>query len=170
GRTAQRLLQERAAAGQHIERSALRALRQLARAGATTSQRLRGMGGVPASGSCSRPRVRGGGGQREKSRGAGTIQLSTDDRKVSTGLQKAFVAMAESDPSAVVRLYLASAIQRVPRDTAWELIGALASRGEDVEDRNLPSMIWYGLAPQMSGHLEQAFALARNTRLPRLAD
>jgi putative membrane-bound dehydrogenase-like protein len=170
GRTAQRLLQERAAAGQHIERSALRALRQLARAGATTSQRLRGMWALHAIGEFSERDAWDALGDADEYVRAWTIQLSTDDRKVSTGLQKAFVAMAESDPSAVVRLYLASAIQRVPRDTAWELIEALASRGEDVEDRNLPSMIWYGLAPQMSGHLEQAFALARNTRLPRLAD
>jgi putative heme-binding domain-containing protein len=170
GRTAQRLLQERAAVGQRIDRSAVRSLRQLARTGKTTAQRLRGMWTLHTIGEFSEGDAREALGDADEYLRAWTIQLSTDDRKVSAGMQKAFISMAKSDPSAVVRLYLASAIQRLPRDTAWELIEALASRGEDVDDRNLPSMIWYGLAPEMSGHLEQAFALARNTRLPRLAD
>ena len=169
-RTAQRLLQERAAGGRKIDRSALRALRQLAREGTTTAQRLRGMWALHAIGEFTERDSRATLVDPDEYVRAWTIQLCTDDGEMANGLQKSFVAMARSDPSAVVRLYLASAIQRVPGDTAWQLIEALSSRGEDVEDRNLPSMIWYGLAPQISGHLEQAFRLARNTRLPRLAD
>src|SRR5204863_180932 len=49
-----------------------------------------------------------------------------------------------------VRLYLASAIQRVPQETAWELIDALAAHGEDRDDRNLPFLLWDGLAQRMT--------------------
>ena len=169
-RTAQRVLQERAAAGQRIERSALRTLRQLAQNGTTTAQRLRGMWTLHVIGEFSDRDIRTALMDPDEYVRAWAIQLSTDDRKSPPAILKSLAAMAKSDPSAVVRLYLASAIQRVPGDTAWELIEALSSRGEDVEDRNLPSMIWYGLAPRMSGHLEKAFVLAHNTRLPRLAD
>jgi len=80
-----------------------------------------------------------------------TIQLLADDGRISPELTTGFIRLARSDPSAVVRLYLASAVQRVPDSTAWQLIEALAQHGEDREDRNLPYLLWQGMAPLMSG-------------------
>ena len=55
-----------------------------------------------------------------------TVQLLTDDaRSRPLCLRSSFVS-PRHDPSPVVRLYLASAIQRVPEEAAWELIDALA--------------------------------------------
>ena len=77
---------------------------------------------------------------------AWTIQLLTDDRQVGEPLQSQFVELAHDDPSAVVRLYLASAMGRVEAETAWQIAEALSQHAEDAGDRNLPSMIWYGVA------------------------
>jgi putative heme-binding domain-containing protein len=69
-----------------------------------------------------------------------------------------------------VRLYLASTIQRLPPEGAWQIIEALSQHGEDRDDRNIPYLIWQGLAPLMKKDPERAFRLAETTLLPQLAD
>src|SRR5207244_10861997 len=51
------------------------------------------------------------------------------------------------DKSPVVRLYLASAMQRLPVEDRWEVIQALGSQAEDANDHNLPFMVWYAAEP-----------------------
>ncbi|HYV29175.1 MAG TPA: hypothetical protein VFA77_16700, partial [Candidatus Eisenbacteria bacterium] len=98
------------------------------------------------------------------------IQLATDDREVSAELLNEFSRLAKTDASSVVRLYLASAIPRVTEASAWELIDALARHGEDRDDRNLPLLLWYGLAHWMPNNLDRAFAVAEHTQIPQLED
>jgi DNA-binding GntR family transcriptional regulator len=50
------------------------------------------------------------------------------------------------------------------------LTEALARHEEDRDDRNLAQMIWFGLAPRMPTDIPRAFAIARDTGLPQLAD
>ena len=98
------------------------------------------------------------------------VQLATDQQKASAEELTIFVDLAKSDPSPVVRRYLASAIQRVPEATAWALVEALAQHGEDRNDRNIPLLLWDGLAVRMPTQLDRAFAVAATTELPQLAD
>lgn len=58
-----------------------------------------------------------------------------------------FTRLAREDSSALVRLALASALQRLPVTLRPSLAGELVKRAEDAEDHNLPLMIWYGLIP-----------------------
>jgi putative membrane-bound dehydrogenase-like protein len=55
--------------------------------------------------------------------------------------------MAARDTSGLVRLYLASALQRMPADRRGAVAQALAGRTEDSGDRTLGLMIWYGIEP-----------------------
>jgi len=57
------------------------------------------------------------------------------------------IAMAGSDPSGLVRLALASTLQRLPLSLRPELAEALVARSEDAGDHNLPLLVWYGLIP-----------------------
>lgn len=98
------------------------------------------------------------------------IQLATDQRHASAEQLAEFIRLAKADPSPVVRRYLASALQRVPEETAWALAAALSQHGEDRDDRNIPLLIWDGLAPRMAGHPDRAFGIAETTLLPQLAD
>lgn len=98
------------------------------------------------------------------------IQLATDQRRASAEQLSEFVRFAKADPSPVVRRYLASALQRVPEETAWALAEALSQHGEDRADRNIPLLLWDGLAPRMALHPDRAFTLADRTPLPQLAD
>ncbi len=59
----------------------------------------------------------------------------------------ALITVARTDRSGLVRLALASALQRLPVGQRAGLAGALMSRPEDAADHNLPLMIWYGLIP-----------------------
>ncbi len=79
-------------------------------------------------------------------------------------------AMAADDPSPAVRLALASALPALGEAEAWELGAALAGHAADAEDRFLPKMLWFGLAPHADARPGDAFALAAATPLPTLAD
>ena len=72
--------------------------------------------------------------------GPGTVK---QDRNVVAAL----TGLAVRDPSALVRLVLASTLQRLPVFERPALASALLAHGEDANDHNLPLMIWYGLAP-----------------------
>ncbi len=104
------------------------------------------------------------------------IQLCTDNKEEPTDQRQQFIRLAKTDPSPVVRRYLASAIQRLPERTAWELIDELAQHAEDGDDRNLPSLLWQGLAQRMAAtrsgsiSLDRAFDVAANTQITQLAE
>ena len=101
---------------------------------------------------------------------AWTIQLLTDEEKVSSRMRNRFIKMAKADTSAVVRLYLASAVQRISQYTAWRVCDALARHEEDKEDIYLPKMIWYGLAELMREDPDRAFRLVDKSRMHVLSD
>lgn len=98
------------------------------------------------------------------------IRFATDRRQASDQQLAELVRLAKTDPSPVVRRYLASAIQRVPTAAAWSLIEALSQHGEDRDDRNLPLLVWHGLAPLMAQTPDKAFYFATRTALPQLKD
>jgi putative membrane-bound dehydrogenase-like protein len=76
------------------------------------------------------------------------------------------VEMARADQSGLVRLVLASTLQRLPTASRPALAAALLSHDEDANDHNLPKLIWYGLAPLIDSHPEWLVPLAANGKLP----
>lgn len=83
---------------------------------------------------------------------------------------KKFAALAKEDPSPIVRLYLAAAMQRLPLDRRLAIAAGLASHAEDANDANLPLMIWYGIEPVVPDMSEMALQLAANSRIPQLRE
>jgi putative membrane-bound dehydrogenase-like protein len=167
-RTARRLLQERALTGKATAATRT-ALLKLARLAVDPRHRLNALWSLHAVNGLDDITTRYFLTDTDEHIRAWTIQLLADNRSVSPALRKRLVALAKEDPSPVVRLYLASAIQRVPKETAWQLVAALANRPEDVTDRNLPGMIWFGLAPLMADDINRAFTLAADSRIPALS-
>jgi hypothetical protein len=74
--------------------------------------------------------------------------------------------LAASDPSSIVRLYLASALQRLPIDDRWDILTALVQHAEDASDHNLPLMYWYAAEPAVGQHPTQAITLLKKCRIP----
>jgi putative membrane-bound dehydrogenase-like protein len=79
-----------------------------------------------------------------------------------------FAAMAKQDSSALVRLYLSSALQRVVPEKRWDVVAALVARAEDAGDHNLPLMVWYAAEPLAEIDMPRALTLAADAKLPRL--
>lgn len=99
---------------------------------------------------------------------AWTIQLLCEDKQVSPEVLKEFVRLAREDQSPVVRLYLASAMQRLPVEDRWDVVEALSQHAEDANDHNLPLMVWYAAEPLPTKDAERALKLAENAKLPNL--
>ena len=74
--------------------------------------------------------------------------------------------MAKADSSALVRLALATVLQRLPPAERVDLARALVSRGEDASDHNLPLMVWYGLIPLGEKDLHALARIATGCELP----
>ncbi len=79
---------------------------------------------------------------------------------VSPALAEQLGKMAASDPSPVVRLYLASLAQRLPFEHRWPILKGLVSRGEDAEDPHLPRMVWFALEPMVPKNSQKALQMA----------
>ena len=65
-----------------------------------------------------------------------------------------------------MRLYIASALQRIPHSQRWQLADALVQHGEDATDHNLPLMIWYGVEPLVPVDASRAMRLAGRSKIP----
>ncbi len=96
------------------------------------------------------------------------VYLLVEGREPSSGVLRRFAKLARQDDSALVRLYLASALQRVPAGKRWDVLEGLMARVEDAGDHNLPLMVWYAAEPMAELDMERALALALDSRLPRM--
>jgi putative membrane-bound dehydrogenase-like protein len=77
------------------------------------------------------------------------------------------VRLARDDSSGLVRLALASVLQRLPIAERIPLAAALVARGEDDADHNLPLLIWYGLIPAGDTNPGGLVKVAANCHLPQ---
>jgi putative membrane-bound dehydrogenase-like protein len=92
---------------------------------------------------------------------AWTIQLLLDSPNQQTAtMLKRLTNMARNDKAQVVRLYLASALQRIPLEQRWPILEGLTSHAEDAADHNLPLMYWYAMEPLAKEDMRRALALA----------
>ncbi len=73
---------------------------------------------------------------------------------------------ARQDPSGLVRLHIASALQRLPLESRWPIATALAKHEEDANDRQQPLMIWYGIEPAVAADPLKGVELIKEAKLP----
>jgi putative membrane-bound dehydrogenase-like protein len=97
---------------------------------------------------------------------AWVVCLDVDDKTPDAATLTKFADLAKTDPSPVVRLALASALQRIPIADRWPIAEALAAHAEDATDQNLPLMIWYGIEPMVQADPSRALNLAASAKIP----
>src|SRR5690606_20352265 len=97
---------------------------------------------------------------------AWAARLLAEDSELSADEQVALRRLADEDNSPLVRLHLASLLQRVPAVQRWDIARALASRDDDVDDANLPLMLWYAIEPLVLEDTERFIDLALTARSP----
>lgn len=88
--------------------------------------------------------------------------------EIDSDIKNRFITLAKNDSSGLVRLALASALQRFPIADRQSLAMALSTRSEDANDHNLPLMVWYGLMPIAESDLLGLAQVAGATRWPLL--
>ena len=101
---------------------------------------------------------------------AWAVQLATEAPQRPRNASDGLVNLAERDPSPAVRLALAAALPTLPSDTRWVVAANLASHSEDADDRFLPNMIWFGIADLAANDVPRAMELAASTPLKMIAD
>jgi len=168
-RTARRLLQERAAT-RPIDAGAVAALRELLARAPETSQRLRALFTLQVIGALAPADLAALLQESNDLFRFWAIQFATERKQQSLLSGQVLARLATTDPSPTVRLALASALPELAEADRWGVIHQLASHREDANDRFLPKMIWFGLAPLMAANPGQALDIADSTSLPSLAD
>ena len=166
-RHARRVLQERAADGQDMT-AAHAALRKLFEDRPESSRKLRAMWALYVTGGVDERLLREWLGHRDEYVRSWAIRFWSESASIPVDARRSFRHLAASGDSPHNRLQLASAAQRLPISERWELVSALAQRSEDLEDPNLPLMIWYALEPLVPTDPARAFSLAVDSAHPLL--
>ena len=101
----------------------------------------------------------------------GPTSISADDSTRVANACDAVAAdlrgLATHDPSGLVRLALASTLQRLPVDRRADLAAALMTRAEDADDHNLPLLVWYGMIPAVEADPRRMADIAVASRWPK---
>ncbi|MBX7168573.1 MAG: DUF1080 domain-containing protein [Pirellulales bacterium] len=164
-RHARRLLAERGG-----QEEVWRALDKIAFEHADPTRRVRGIWALQASGGLTLDRIERALGDESPYVRGWAIQLAHDGHEMGPEFMPRLLGLAEKDPSPVVRLYLASAAQKVPLEERVALLRALLAHGEDAGDHNLPLMYWYALEPLAAANPAAALELASATTIPPLLE
>ncbi|MDE2682417.1 MAG: hypothetical protein OSB29_13780 [Verrucomicrobiota bacterium] len=99
---------------------------------------------------------------------AWAIQLLCENRKPSEAACAEFARMAHEDKSPLVRLYLASAMQRLLLKQRVPVLAHLLAHKEDKDDQNLPLMYWYATEPVVAADRVAAVKLLTACQIPKV--
>jgi putative membrane-bound dehydrogenase-like protein len=164
-RHARRVLQERAAAGRDLT-AAHAALHRLFAEHADVTRKLRALWTLHATGGLEAAFLLRQLEHADENVRAWAVQLLGENRRPPPAAVARFARLAASDPSALVRLYLASVLQRLDPAQRWDIAAGLLARAEDVRDQNLPLMVWYGIEPLVRHEPDRFARLVAGTQFP----
>lgn len=167
-RMARMVLSDRAASG-NISAKALEHLRRMATQHEAANRRLRAVWALHAVNGLDAELVAKLLADDSEYVRAWAVQLGIESLEAAE-MGPLLKALALKESSLFVRRDLASAIQRVPADLGWQIAETLSQQSENAFDRELPSLLWYGVAGLMETNLEPALRLADSTAVPSLRD
>jgi putative membrane-bound dehydrogenase-like protein len=173
---ARRLLQERAAAGRDLTAVAER-LRAIFAAEPSVPRKLRALWALHVIGRLDAEFLSAQLRHESEYVRSWSLRLLAEASDPPAAALEQFRDLAENDPSPLVRLYLASTLQRLPPARRWPIAEALSRHAEDAGDQNIPLMLWYAIEPLLAGNTEPLVAddvehfvgLAATTKIPLVA-
>ncbi|MEM1296800.1 MAG: PVC-type heme-binding CxxCH protein, partial [Verrucomicrobiota bacterium] len=167
-RKARRLLQERKFLRYRKIDRAIQELHQMAISTRSTQIRIRALTTLQALDAVSESMIRTLFQDNDEHLRKWGIRLAVDHGAPSPNLRSLLVSAAKSEESSLVRLYLASALQKIPFADRWELAQALASRSDDADDRYLPLMVWFGVKDALAVAPLEHLAWLDSCNFPKL--
>ncbi len=144
-------------------------LEELSAKGSTTAERLRGLWTLHSVGGFTEDIAKKNFKEADEYIRAWAIQLASETKPSDT-LLKEFARLAREDKSPVVRLYLASALQRLPVAQRGDILEGLLAHAEDAKDHNLPLMYWYAAEPVAGQSVTAAAKLLAKTKIPQVRE
>jgi putative membrane-bound dehydrogenase-like protein len=168
-RHARRILQERAAAG-NLAPDAQDRLRKMLQEQPDVARKLRALWALHVTGGLDERLCRELLDSPHEFIRGWVVQLALEERRASHGILNQLAQMAVKDRAPLVRLYLASALQRLPLSDRWPIAVGLTQHAEDAKDAYLPLMIWYGIEPLVSDHLSRFAKLLVKAKVPLLRE
>ena len=164
-RQARRVLQERAAAKHDLSTAHARLDQQLVSA-PSVEHKLRALWALHVSGGLGDDRLHSLATHESEHVRAWVVRILGDDGRYEQRDLVLLERLAATDPAALVRLHVASALSRLPLDNRLSIAAALATHSADASDHNLPLMIWYGIEAAVPEFPVQSVALASSSRIP----
>jgi hypothetical protein len=163
-RRARGILQKRAANGK-LQRGAVRDLHSLFKNSKNPDWRLRAMWALHITKGFTQTDLINALSDDDQYVRSWAIQMLCEDKNPPREALAEFAKMARDDSSSVVRLYLASALQRIGTGDKWSIAINLVKHEEDENDHNLPKMIWYGIEPLIAENPDRFLELARSSKI-----
>jgi len=176
-RRARVILQHRAGS-KPIDASALAKLNNMFTSHANADYRLRAMWALHcvkqlAWSHASKPNLKAALQDEDLHVRAWAIQLACEDgpaQPLSAEVIDALLVVADQKSSPVVRMYLASALQRLGNSQAvWNLASQLMKYSDDADDHNIPKLIWLGIEPHVVGSTDRALEVAGQSKIPMVS-
>jgi putative membrane-bound dehydrogenase-like protein len=178
-RQARRVLAERSASGEPLLESK-RGLRSLCSQDPDPVRKLRAIWSLFVIGGADGPFLRTLLDHEHEALRAWAIRLLTDDLPLDSVLSQRIgpdveppadllaklTVLSREDPSGLVRLVLASTLQRLPVHRRAPLARALVSHADAALDHNLPAMIWTGLIPVADADPAELASLSVDCQIP----
>jgi putative membrane-bound dehydrogenase-like protein len=168
-RHAQRILQERAAAGK-LTAGTHELLRAILRDNPDVTRKLRALWALHVTGGLDDKHLSELLDHQEETIRGWAIQLGLEDQEPSSAFVNKLATLAVNDPTPWVRRYLASGLQRLPLKDRWGIAEGLIAHGEDVDDLNLPLLVWYGIEPLVPADPKRALELTGKAKIPLLRE
>ena len=171
-RQARQILQERAATtGLAAETRA--SLGRLARENASTPDGLRALWALHVTGGIDPAIASDNLKSPEEWMRGWTLQLAFENQdtraRLGPEIDPEMLRLAATDPSPLVRLFIASAVQRASDDHfRRQIVERLIQHAEDANDHNLPLMYWFAAEPLVGNDPAFAEKLLTTTRVPIL--
>ena len=102
---------------------------------------------------------------------AWSVRLLADGlRKPGKTVADRFEELARTDPSGLVRLYLAGALNRFDGPTRLRIAHSLCQHEADARDRTQPHLIWFGVEPVVTANWPTALKLAAESKIPLIRE
>lgn len=169
-RTSRRVLQERASMSR-IDKPAVRAAIEKLLASADDTRVLRGMWLGHVLGLLEHADLLKLVGHSSGYVQGWSVQLACEHAEVQPDMLATLVQLANrSSGDPMVRLYVASALQRLDASQRWDILEGLLSHEADAKDQNLPLLIWYALEPLVAIDPDRAIGLASKSKIPKLRE